>query len=103
MSKPSITDEQLELLRELANAASPPPWRSMVEGRDHRAGDAFIMMGREDDQDEDLYLNRDSGPASAADLDFVAAARNYIDALLDEVDRLRTELRLGCETRSDPA
>jgi hypothetical protein len=73
----------------------------MVEGSDHRAGDAFIMMGREDDRDEDLYLSRDSGPASVADLDFVAAARNYIDALLDEVDRLRTELRLGCETRSD--
>lgn len=51
----------------------------MVEGRDHHGGDSFIMMGAEDDRDEDLYLNRDSGLASVADHDFIAAARNYID------------------------
>jgi len=61
----------------------------MIEGRDHVSGDSFIMIGREDDRDEDLYLMRDSGPASASDHDFVAAARNWVVVLLDEVDRLR--------------
>lgn len=87
-----ITDEEIERLRKLAEAASPPPWRSMIEGRDHHAGDNFIMIGREDDRDEDLYLNCDSGPASVADHDFIAAARNFIVSLLDEIDRLRRDL-----------
>ncbi len=42
--------------------------------------------------DEDMYLVRDTGPASAIDRDFVAASRNHMDALLDEIDRLRGEL-----------
>jgi hypothetical protein len=92
VSKDRLTDEELERLRRLADAASPPPWRAMIEGRDHHAGDNFIMIGREDDRDEDLYLNCDSGPASAADHDFVAAARNYIVPLLDEIDELRRKL-----------
>jgi hypothetical protein len=93
MSEPRISDEQLKTLRKLADGASPPPWQSMIEGRDHQAGDNFVMIGREDDRDEDLYLSHDSGPASAADHDFIAAARNHIDALLDEIDRLRAELQ----------
>jgi hypothetical protein len=62
----------------------------MVEGRDHTSGDSFIMIGREDDRDEDMYVSRDSGPASAADLDFIAAARNYLPRLLDEIIELRS-------------
>ncbi len=90
MSAQIVTDAELEALRRLAHAASPAPWRSMIEGRDHVAGDNFIMIGREDDRDEDLYLRCDSGPASVADHDFVAAARNYIERLLDEIARLRS-------------
>jgi hypothetical protein len=45
-----------------------------------------------DDRDEDLYLSRDSGPAGVADHDFIAAARNLMIDLLDEIDRLRGEL-----------
>lgn len=92
MNEQPITDDALERLRKLADMASPPPWRSMIEGRDHHAGDNFIMIGREDDRDEDLYLNCDSGPASTADHDFIAAARNFIGPLLDEIERLRSEL-----------
>lgn len=69
----------------------------MIEGRDHHAGDSFIMIGREDNRDEDLYLSRDSRPASVADHDFIAAARNSIVVLLAEIDRLRAEQ----ERRSD--
>ena len=93
MSEERITEEEIAWLRTLTANASPAPWRSMIEGRNHHAGDSFIMIGREDDRDEDLYLTRDSGPASSADHDLVAAARNYIDVLLDEIEFLRAELR----------
>ena len=61
----------------------------MIEGRDHTSGDSFIMVGRADDRDEDMYVTRDSGPPSRPDLDFIAAARNYLPRLLDEIARLR--------------
>jgi hypothetical protein len=41
-----------------------------------------------------MYITRDSGPASAPDLDFIAAARNYLPRLIDEI----AELRRMCET-----
>jgi hypothetical protein len=56
---------------------------------DHTSGDSFIMIGRADDRDEDMYVTRGSGPASQADLDFIAAARNYLPRLLDEIARLQ--------------
>lgn len=92
MSKQGVSQEEIERLRELASAASPLPWRSMIEGRDHHSGDSFIMIGGGSNRDEDLYLNRESGPASIADHDFIAAARNKITMLLDEIDRLRAAL-----------
>jgi hypothetical protein len=61
-----------------------------VEGRDHRSGDSFIMSGAPDDRREDIYLSRDSGPAIAADLDLIAAARTYLPLLVAEVRRLRS-------------
>ena len=63
----------------------------MIEGRDHVSGDSFVMIGPADAREEDLYLNRESGPASPADHDFIAAARNCIEALLDELDQVRRE------------
>ncbi len=62
----------------------------MVEGRDHVSGDSFIVVGEMDDRREDLYLSRDSGPADAATLDLVAAARTYLPALVAEIRRLRS-------------
>jgi len=47
------------------------------------------MVGREDDRDEDMYISRDSAPASTQDIDFIAAARNYMPRLLDEIKNLR--------------
>jgi hypothetical protein len=64
MNQPYLTDDELQELRRLADAATPAPWRAMIEGRNHRAGDSFIMTGGEGDRREDLYLNRDSGPAA---------------------------------------
>ena len=46
----------------------------MVEGRDHVAGDSFILVGEGSDRSEDIYVTRDSGPADAPFLDLIAAA-----------------------------
>jgi hypothetical protein len=94
MNEHHVTDAEIEELRRLCDQATPAPWRSMVQGRDHSAGDSFIMIGRDDDRDEDMYVSRDSGPASNSDLDFIAAARNYLPRLIDEI----VELRRACET-----
>jgi hypothetical protein len=91
MTGDRLTDTELGELRRLSERAAPAPWRAMVEGRDHTSGDSFIMIGREDDRDEDMYVSRDSGPASSADLDLIAAARNYLPRLLDEIIKLRSQ------------
>lgn len=90
MSERRLTDEELAALSALAEAASRLPWRAMVEGRDHTSGDSFIMIGSGDDRDEDMYVARDTTPASPADLDFIAAARNYMPRLLEEIKRTRS-------------
>ena len=86
-----LTDAEIDELRRMSERATPAPWRAMIEGRDHTSGDSFIMVGREDDRDEDMYVSRDSGPASSADLDFIAAARNYLPRLLEELTKLRAK------------
>ena len=85
MTGDRLTDAEIDELRRLCERVAPPPWRAMIEGRDHTSGDSFIMTGREDDRDEDMYVSRDSGPAGPAYLEFIAAARNYLPRLLDEV------------------
>jgi hypothetical protein len=86
-----LTDAELDKLRRLSERVAPPPWRAMIEGRDHTSGDSFIMTGQEDDRDEDMYVSRDSGPAGPAYLEFIAAVRNYLPRLLDEVVESRSE------------
>lgn len=60
----------------------------MVQGRDHVAGDRFMLVGREGDRGEGIYVTRDSGPADASCLDLIAAARTYLPLLIKEVRRL---------------
>ncbi|WP_432942930.1 hypothetical protein ACQPXM_38550 [Kribbella sp. CA-253562] len=87
-----LTDGELDEIERRTAAASPGPWTSFVEGRDHLGGDDFIRVSDRDDE-PDLYLSRavTGGvvPASVADLDFVAHARQDIPRLLAEVRRLR--------------
>jgi hypothetical protein len=87
-----LGDAELEAIEARCRAASPGPWKALVEGRDHWSGDDFIRVG-DLDQEPDLYVSRDEAggiqPASAADLDFIACARQDIPALLAEVRRLR--------------
>jgi hypothetical protein len=90
MTGSRLTEAELDELRRLCERVAPPPWRAMIEGRDHTSGDSFIMIGREDDRDEDMYVSRDSGAASPADFEFIAATRNYLPRLLDEITQLRS-------------
>jgi hypothetical protein len=77
---PDVTLEQLRQIAARCDAATPGPWQSFVEGRDHTSGDSFIRTSG-----DDIYL---SG-TSVADQDFVASARQDIPALVAEIARLR--------------
>ena len=92
MQSMALDDDALDRLLRLSDWGDPPPWKSSVEGRDHTAGDTFIMIGAESDRREDLYLLRDSGPADASTHDLIAEARNALPALIMEIKRLRSEL-----------
>jgi hypothetical protein len=86
----SLSDEELDRLERLSERCDPPPWRAMVEGRDHESGDSFIQVGNDSDRGEDIYVTRDSGPADASFLDFIAAARTYLPDLIAEVREARS-------------
>lgn len=89
MMLPILDEATLDRLSRISECADPPPWRSMVEGRDHMSGDSFFMAGPDDDRWEDLYVTRDSGPADSSTLDLVATVRTYLRLLITEVKRLR--------------
>lgn len=79
-----LSPEQLVEIATRCDRATPGPWSSYVEGRDHISGDSFIMTGG-----DDIYLTG----ASANDQDFVANARQDIPMLIAEIYRLRDLLR----------
>lgn len=64
-----LTDEELSDIERRCAAATPGPWKSWIEGRDHQSGDHFISTA-----ERDIYL---SG-ATVAGQDFIAAARQDI-------------------------
>lgn len=88
-----LTEAELDQIEQRCDAASKPPWQSFIEGRDHHGGDNFIRVGGMDDSEPDMYVSRaaDEGlvPASDADLDFIAYARQDLPLLLAEVRRHR--------------
>jgi hypothetical protein len=88
----SLSDELLNELLRLSEVGDPPPWISVVEGREQTSGDSFIQVGDDGDRREDMYVSRDSGPASTADLDLIAASRTYLPVLVAEIRALRSQL-----------
>jgi hypothetical protein len=80
-----LTEEDSQKIRERCDAATPGPWKSFIEGRDHTSGSSFIMTGRPGSRGNDIEL---SG-ATDADQDFIAHAREDIRLLLEEIDRLK--------------
>ncbi len=75
-----IPHEELRGIKARLAAATPGPWTSHVEGRDHLAGSSFI---RTDGDDIELH------GATAADQDFIAHARQDIPRLIEEIERLQ--------------
>lgn len=88
-----LDDVELDAIEARCQAASPGPWKSFVEGRDHWSGDDFIRVG-DDDDEPDMYVLRATAeglrPASVRDLDFIAAARQDSPRLLAEIRWLRS-------------
>ena len=84
-----LSDLELAEMRQRCDRATPGPWRSFVEGRDHTSGSNFIMTGQGKSRGDDIEL---SG-AMPADQDFIANARQDIPRLLDEIARLKTLIR----------
>lgn len=82
-SNPLSPDELREIMAR-CNAASPGPWESYIEGRDHLCGSDFIMTGGEI-RGEDIELTG----ATHADQDFIASARQDIPRLVMEILQLR--------------
>jgi hypothetical protein len=76
-----ISHDELLRIEQLCNAATPGPWVSFIEGRDHQSGSDFIRTAH-----DDIEL---SG-ASTADQDFIASARQDVPMLLEEIRRLRS-------------
>lgn len=85
---PPITAETLKWLDSVLSRTEPAPWTAMIEGQDHESGDSFIVVGSEDDRREDMYVDRDSGPAIGADLVAIAVSRTYLPLLIAEIRRL---------------
>ncbi|MFC6006969.1 hypothetical protein [Angustibacter luteus] len=92
MEEMALDEAALDRLLRLSEAADPPPWTSIVEGRDPLSGDTFIRVGEGSARLGDLYLARDNGPADTSTCDLVAAARNALPALVAEVRRLRSQV-----------
>ena len=74
------SQEYLQEVRQRLNGATPGPWVSYVEGRDHTSGSSFIQTAGADIEAPGLAI---------ADQDFIAHARQDVEILLAEVERLR--------------
>jgi hypothetical protein len=72
----------LDEIEKRAMRATPGPWSSFIEGRDHTSGSSFIRTAG-----EDIEL----AGATVDDQDFIAHARTDIPTLVAEVRRLLNE------------
>jgi hypothetical protein len=86
MDAEPLSEAELDELDAFARAASPGPWR--VFAGPAIGGPAFIALSN-DDAMPDMYVRHDDKPAPDADLDFIAAARNYVPRLLAEIRKQR--------------
>jgi hypothetical protein len=85
----TVADEELDEISARCDAATPPPWQSFVEGRDHTSGSSFIKRGDGTLRHADLELTG----ATVADQDFIAHARQDVPGLVAEVVRQRRILK----------
>ncbi|MGH9225799.1 MAG: hypothetical protein ACRD2W_18895 [Acidimicrobiales bacterium] len=90
-----IEDNELDDMEMRAAAATPGPWRDFIEARDDFSGNDFIETGGGGDGQPDMYVRLEAAPAPAADLEFIAHARQDVPRLVAEVRRLRALLQEG--------
>ena len=86
MNVERLSDAELDELAALAYAATPGPWRAFFGPG--TGGDAFVQMS-DDDAVPDMYVMHGREPAPNADLDFIAAARNFVPRMLAEIREQR--------------
>ena len=84
-----VSDAVLLQLMSKADRATPGPWVASIEGRDHVSGDTVILVGHPPDRGDDMYVTRDTSPASPEDYERVAAAGTYLGALVEELLHIR--------------
>ena len=77
-----MTQQELDALKALADAATPGPWEEVAE-----SGEWWITSAS--DETASLYVIPDTGLMNQADVDFIAASRTAVPALLAEVERLQ--------------
>ena len=80
----TMNDEQLSELEALANAATPGPWGEVAESGEWWLSGPDIY--------DDAVMSTNDTEISQADVDFIAAARTDVPALVAEVRRLRGKL-----------
>jgi hypothetical protein len=85
-SERPISDAELRAIERRCAQASPGPWKAFLESEGGLGGGNVIWVSEANDE-PDLYLWVSSGPASDADFDFVAAARQDLPRLLKEAQR----------------
>jgi hypothetical protein len=97
MGRNLLDEAELDAIEGRCVRASPGPWTAFLSPG--LGGPEFIRVS-ERDAEPDMYVDRDGSPAAAADLDFIAGARQDVPRLLAEVRRPR---RLtGPHEDSDP-
>lgn len=103
-----LTDAELEAMEARDTAATPGPWIAYMETRFGTGGESMIQIQRDDDIEDEIYLNhlvgnvRITSPNAQLDndIDFIAAARQDMPRLIAEVRRLRKALR---QVQTDPS
>jgi hypothetical protein len=85
-----IPEETLRMLEALSSQCDPAPWTAFIEGRDGLSFASFIQTGEGDGRGQDIYVRQDGGPANAACLDLIAAARTWLPDLISEIREARS-------------
>lgn len=91
--------EEIDNLRALEAAARPGPWTTTKSTWKSKADPNYTWSASGIEQDEDVFGNMASAIAYAQstgqirneDAQFIAAARNALPGLLDELEALRAE------------
>jgi hypothetical protein len=80
-----MTEQELAEIEKRWRNARGGPWKSFVEGRGHTSGSSFIKVGDSATRSDDIELTG----ATVEDQDFIAAAKQDIPALIEEIKQLK--------------